>query len=76
MADNSEYSAVATDENVKELVLQEGEDIDYRIVFGFYLLADISKSICALLSSAATKCLLQSSSCCFCSHEKMDTGWL
>lgn len=41
MADDQEFAAVGADEVVPELVVKEGEDIDYRVVLCFYLLADL-----------------------------------
>jgi len=43
MADEQEFAAVGTDEVVPELLVKEGEDIDYRIVLAFYLLADLGE---------------------------------
>ena len=44
MADDQEFAAVGADEVVPELVVKEGEDIDYRVVLCFYLLADLGGS--------------------------------
>ena len=41
MADDQEFAAVGADEVVPELIIKEGEDIDFRVVLGFYLLADL-----------------------------------
>ena len=41
MADDQEFAAVGADEVVPELIVKEGEDIDYRVVLGFYLVADL-----------------------------------
>jgi hypothetical protein len=41
MGDDQEFAAVGSDEIVPELIVKEGEDIDYRVVMVFYLLADL-----------------------------------
>jgi len=51
MGDDQEFAAVGSDEIVPELIVKEGEDIDYRVVMVFYLLADLG-SICLLFLSA------------------------
>jgi hypothetical protein len=41
MGDDQEFAVVGSDEIVPELIVKEGEDIDYRVVMVFYLLADL-----------------------------------
>jgi len=50
MADEQEFAAVGTDEVVPELLVKEGEDIDYRIVLAFYLLADLVFVACFIFA--------------------------
>ncbi len=61
MGDDQEFAAVGSDEIVPELIVKEGEDIDYRVVMVFYLLADLG-SICLLFLSAV--CLPLKSTVC------------
>jgi hypothetical protein len=46
MADEQEFAAVGADEVVPELVVKEGEDIDYRVVLAFYLCAVLGLCTC------------------------------
>eukprot|EP00282_Hemiselmis_andersenii_P042096 CAMPEP_0172072948 /NCGR_PEP_ID=MMETSP1043-20130122/14582_1 /TAXON_ID=464988 /ORGANISM="Hemiselmis andersenii, Strain CCMP441" /LENGTH=87 /DNA_ID=CAMNT_0012733439 /DNA_START=143 /DNA_END=402 /DNA_ORIENTATION=+ len=41
MEEEHEYAAVQTAEEQAALRVQEGEDIDFRIILGFYIVADI-----------------------------------
>lgn len=41
MGDSGEYSAVPADADVPELRVKPGDDIDYRVILGFYLIADL-----------------------------------
>mmetsp|Transcript_10543 Transcript_10543/g.15114 ORF Transcript_10543/g.15114 Transcript_10543/m.15114 type:complete len:100 (+) Transcript_10543:177-476(+) len=43
---DDEFAAVGADEIVPELIVKEGEDIDYRVVLAFYLIADLAFVIC------------------------------
>ena len=43
MADDNEFAAAGADA-APELLVKEGEDIDYRVVLAFYLLADLGVS--------------------------------
>jgi len=48
MGDESEYSAVPADADVPELRVKPGDDIDFRVILGFYLVADLGQLIPAL----------------------------
>ncbi len=39
--DSYEFAAVAPDEDIPELRVEEGQDIDYRVILVFYLLGDL-----------------------------------
>jgi hypothetical protein len=51
MGDDQEFAAVGSDEIVPELIVKEGEDIDYRVVMVFYLLADLGSVSLFFLSA-------------------------
>lgn len=51
MGDDQEFAAVGSDEIVPELIVKEGEDIDYRVVMVFYLLADLGSKPLFFLSA-------------------------
>ena len=51
MGDDQEFAAVGSDEIVPELIVKEGEDIDYRVVMVFYLLADLGSVFLLFLSA-------------------------
>lgn len=48
MADGNEYAAVPQDD--AQLLVKEGEEIDYSIVLGFYLIADLRESAARVVS--------------------------
>lgn len=49
MADDNEFAAAGADA-APGLIVKEGEDIDYRVVLAFYLLADLAFVICFIFA--------------------------
>eukprot|EP00288_Rhodomonas_lens_P013416 CAMPEP_0177710682 /NCGR_PEP_ID=MMETSP0484_2-20121128/11464_1 /TAXON_ID=354590 /ORGANISM="Rhodomonas lens, Strain RHODO" /LENGTH=117 /DNA_ID=CAMNT_0019222377 /DNA_START=14 /DNA_END=367 /DNA_ORIENTATION=+ len=48
--DSYEFAAVAPDADLPELRVEEGQDIDYRIILIFYLLGDLAFFLCYFLA--------------------------
>jgi len=62
---DDEFAAVGADEIVPELIVKEGEDIDYRVVLAFYLIADLGDSppICLCACCVIFACVIFHRAC-------------
>eukprot|EP00961_Rhodomonas_salina_P161515 2174890-Rhodomonas_salina.2 len=54
--DSYEFAAVAPDADLPELRVEEGQDIDYRIILIFYLLGDLGCACCNFWTALACRC--------------------